>query len=67
VALGLDLVEVAVGIAQDDRAAVEGWLLAGALTRASDADAQDWLARDPVFWAVVAAPWVLVQETSEAA
>ena len=64
VAPGLDLVEIAVAIAQDDRAAVEGWLESGVLSRASDADAMDWLERDPVFWAVVAAPWVLVQETT---
>lgn len=60
----LDLVAVAVAIAQDDQAAVAGWLGSGALSRASDADARDWLERDPVFWAVVAAPWVLVQETT---
>jgi hypothetical protein len=64
VAPSLDLVVVAVAIARDDRAAVEAWLGAGELSRASDADALDWLERDPVFWAVVAAPWVLVQETT---
>jgi crotonobetainyl-CoA:carnitine CoA-transferase CaiB-like acyl-CoA transferase len=26
------------------------------------ADAEDWHARQPMFWAVVVAPWVLVQE-----
>ena len=62
VAPGLDLVEAAVGIAQDDRAAVENWLREGRLARASDVDARDWLQRQPLFWAVVAAPWVLVQE-----
>jgi hypothetical protein len=25
-------------------------------------DAEDWHARQPQFWAVVVAPWVLVQE-----
>jgi hypothetical protein len=25
-------------------------------------DAEDWHARQPRFWAVVVAPWVLVQE-----
>lgn len=62
VAPGLDLVEVAVRISQDDRTAVEGWLQAGRLARASDADALDWVQRQPLFWAVVAAPWVLAQE-----
>jgi hypothetical protein len=67
VAPGLDLVEVAVRIAADDRQAVEGWLRTGGLARASDADAQDWQLRQPLFWAVVAAPWVLVQEVVAAA
>jgi hypothetical protein len=58
----LDLVEVAVSIAEDDRASVEAWLHAGRLARASDADALDWATRLPEFWAVVAAPWVLIQE-----
>ncbi|WP_157648485.1 DUF2288 family protein [Thiobacillus denitrificans] len=25
-------------------------------------DAEDWHARQPMFWAVVVAPWVVVQE-----
>ena len=65
VAPGLDLVEVAVAVARDDQAAVAGWLGSGGLSRASDDDARDWLVRDPVFWAVVAAPWVLIQEAAD--
>jgi len=30
--------------------------------RADDVDARDWERRNPVLWAVVVAPWVLVQE-----
>jgi hypothetical protein len=28
-------------------------------------DARDWLERQPVFWAIVVAPWVLIQEIKE--
>ena len=58
----LDLVEVAARIAQDDKAAVENWLTQSRMRRATAEDAQDWETRRPSFWAVVTAPWVLVQE-----
>lgn len=62
VAPGLDLVEVAARVVADDTAAVRDWLTAGTMVRASEDHAHDWVAREPTFWAVVAAPWVLVQE-----
>ncbi len=62
VAADLDLVAVAVCMARDDKAAVEGWLAGGGIARASDTDAKDWEKRNPTLWAVVVAPWVLVQE-----
>lgn len=58
----LDLVGVALAMAQDDGAAVGRWMQAGQLGKVSDEQARDWLARDPVLWSVVVAPWVLVQE-----
>ncbi len=58
----LDLVEVAVRMARDDRPAIERWLNEGKMDRASAEDARGWQQRDPLFWAVVVAPWVLVQE-----
>ncbi len=62
VASELDLIEVAVAMAQDDGAAVGRWMQAGQLGKVSDEEASDWLARDPALWSVVVAPWVLVQE-----
>ena len=62
VAVGLDLVDVAARFAMDDRAAVQDWLATGQVGRATDADALGWQARQANFWAVVVAPWVLVQE-----
>ncbi|MDD5364691.1 MAG: DUF2288 domain-containing protein [Gallionellaceae bacterium] len=62
VAAELDLVEVALCVAQDDKAAIESWLASGAIARAETEDALAWHGRQAEFWAVVAAPWVLVQE-----
>ena len=61
----LDLVEAAQALAEDDRAKVAAWLASGALAKVDEARAEDFLARDPHLWAVVVAPWVLVQERAE--
>jgi hypothetical protein len=58
----LDLIDVAVAMAQDDGARVGQWMQAGLLGKVSDEQAQDWLKRGPELWSVVVAPWVLVQE-----
>lgn len=58
----LDLVDVAAGMARDDADALKRWLASGQVARAAEADAAEWQARDARFWAVVTAPWVLVQE-----
>jgi len=58
----MDLVAVAVAVSRDERAQVAAWIAAGQVRHASDADALRWHERQSRFWAVVAAPWVLVQE-----
>jgi len=58
----LDLVEVAACVAQDDKATIEFWLASGRLAPADTEDALVWHGRQAEFWAVVVAPWVLVQE-----
>lgn len=65
VAQDLDLVEVAASFVKDDKTAMEAWLAAGQIARASTEDAIDWNMRQPIFWAVVTAPWVLVQEVEK--
>ncbi|SDH36607.1 DUF2288 domain-containing protein [Pseudomonas panipatensis] len=65
VAAGLDLVEAAQAVAEDDHEKVARWLGNGELAKVDEARAEDFLARDPQLWAVVVAPWVLVQERSE--
>lgn len=57
-----DLVAVAEALASDDKEKVTRWLTSGDLRKLQVLDAEDYLARDPQLWAVVVAPWVLVQE-----
>lgn len=57
----LDLIQVAAHVIDDDKAMVEGWLNDGKLAHATDDDARAWTKTQPTFWAVVVAPWVLVQ------
>lgn len=57
-----DLVAVAEAVASNDQAKVRQWMELGVLGKLEDAQAEDLLARDPQLWAVVVAPWVLVQE-----
>ncbi|GAB0147917.1 DUF2288 domain-containing protein [Marichromatium sp. PS1] len=63
VAVGLDLIETALRIARDDTAALGAAIEAGEVGPIPDAEARDWFARDTEVWALVIAPWVLVQET----
>lgn len=58
---GLDLIEVAVAFTNDDKRAVEQWLQAGQVAKASDAQAAAWLESDARMWTVVVRPWILVQ------
>lgn len=62
VAPGMDLVDTALHVAENDTATVQAWLADGRIARADMSNAEDWHARQPMFWAVVVAPWVLVQE-----
>jgi len=58
----LDLVQVAMSFIRDDRARVEKLMNEGSIATATDSDATHWTDIQPTFWAVVAAPWVLIQE-----
>lgn len=57
----LDLIDVALRIAHDDREAVTRWMNEGSVAKVSDAQAQGWLQADEVLWASVVSPFVLVQ------
>lgn len=58
----LDLVDVATAFSLDDKQKVADWMHEQTVVRASDDHAQRWQAQQSEFWAVVVAPWVLVQE-----
>jgi hypothetical protein len=62
VAADLDLVGVALAMAENDRERVALWTRTGQLSKLDDASALDLSVRDPRLWSVVVAPWVLVQE-----
>jgi hypothetical protein len=57
----LDLVEVALRIAHDDKASITRWMNEGKLAKVSDVQAQTWQASDAILWASVVSPFVLVQ------
>lgn len=62
VAPGMDLIDVAHAMARDDSGALAAWMQSGQVARAEAEQALDWHARQAVFWAVVVAPWVVIQE-----
>lgn len=61
-----DLVGVALAVAEDDKPKVTQLLGAGSLAKVEESRAEDLLTRNPKLWAVVVAPWVLIQERHEA-
>lgn len=62
-----DLIAIAQAVAENDQARVVRWMEQGLMGKLEDARAEDLLLRDPQLWAVVVAPWVLVQERAAAA
>ena len=52
----IDLIDVAVVLANDDKAQVQGWMNAGTVEKVSDAQAQAWLENDVELWTVVVKP-----------
>ena len=62
VAAELDLVDVAVQLGLDNTAAFEQWIAAGTVASVIDEQALLWYESERELWAVVAAPWVLVQD-----
>jgi hypothetical protein len=61
VASELDLVAVAVALAMDNTDQFQAWIDAGDIASVTEHQAQLWFDQNPALWAVVAAPWVLVQ------
>lgn len=63
----LDLLDVAVAMARDDREAFSEWLSRGLVGQAQDRHARRWAASLETLEAIVVAPWVLVSETFDVA
>lgn len=57
----LDLVDVAFQVLQDNKSAIEAWMVQGKVGKVSDDLAREWLEADAVLWATVVKPWILVQ------
>ncbi len=66
VADGLDLVDVARNFIEDDKGRIKKLLDLGNIHNAETADAERWNTANAEVWAVVVAPWVLVQENKSA-
>lgn len=59
----LDLIEVAACLAEDNAPQLKNWLTQAQVGQLSDAQARTWAEQPPDnLWAVVVAPWVLVQQ-----
>ncbi len=62
----MDLVEVAIQLRRDNKARFEAWIADGQVAGISDEVAAAWYESNPEVWAVVVAPWVLVQAVTAA-
>ena len=63
VAIGFDLIKVAIALHQDDTAQIKQWLAQELVTEVTDLQAQRWYNENTLVWALVIPPFVLVQET----
>ena len=60
---GLDLVEVALKVTEDDTAAIGEWISSGALTKPSIEQIAQWDAdKQKCFSMVIVSPYILIQE-----
>lgn len=65
VTANVDLVAVAEALAENRSEQVAAWLAGGQLQKVEEAHALEYLERDPTLWAVVVAPWVVIQERGD--
>lgn len=60
----LDLVEVAVAVAEDDKSRVANWMASGGFGLLPTEIARHWSSDAADLWGVVVTPWVLIQDRS---
>jgi len=59
---GLDILDVAIVIARDDKDSLKTWIDEKKVMAAETEDAQKWHDTSASLWSVVVAPFILVQE-----
>ena len=62
VSSALDLLAVAAELTADNKVQFEQWMSADQVGEVTPDQARDWYGQDAELWAVVVAPWVLVQD-----
>lgn len=62
---GLDLIDIAVQLSDDNAQVIAQLIKHGDIVRAHDDHARDWVEKGPEFWALVVSPWLLVQEINK--
>ena len=62
----LDMINVAAAIVEDEKETVAAWMADDLVGPPGDEEVTSWVERDPLFWAVVVAPWVVIQEIKAA-
>ena len=62
---GLDILDVAIVIARDDKDSLKVWLDDKKVMNAEIEDAKKWHDTSASLWSVVVAPFILVQETEQ--
>ncbi|TGN38828.1 DUF2288 domain-containing protein [Marinobacter confluentis] len=65
VAPALDLLAVAAELTADNKVQFEQWMSAGQVGEVTPDHARHWYEQDSELWAVVVAPWVLVQDRND--
>ena len=66
VAESQDLIEVGVALVRDRKDEFQQWINDGAVSEVKPDEAQAWHDEDASVWALVIAPWVLVQPNPQA-
>ncbi len=61
----LDLLAVAAELTADNKAQFEQWMSADQVGEVAPDQARHWYEQDAELWAVVVAPWVLIQDRND--
>lgn len=65
VAVGLDILDVAIAMSRDDQKQMKQWIDDKKVSGVEVDDAKIWHEQSASLWAVIVAPWILVQEPTD--